>query len=62
MKPRYESGGAFCIPPKFLIYSEDAIKETTMRIELRAAEGGMDAKLFMQDLANTYQKYLTAKG
>lgn len=33
-----------------------------MKIELRAAEGGDDAKLFMHDLANTYTKYLTSHG
>lgn len=33
-----------------------------MRIELRPGEGGDDAKLFMSDLANTYSKYLSAKG
>lgn len=32
-----------------------------MIIELRPAEGGTDAKLFMQDLAQTYTKYLDAK-
>lgn len=32
------------------------------KIELRAAEGGDDAKLFMQELAQTYVKYLSAKG
>jgi protein subunit release factor A len=35
---------------------------STMRIELRPGEGGDDAKLFMGDLANTYSKYLSAKG
>lgn len=33
-----------------------------MRIELRAAEGGDDAKLFTQELAQTYTRYLQAKG
>ncbi len=33
-----------------------------MKIELRAAEGGDDAKQFMTELASTYVKYLTAKG
>lgn len=33
-----------------------------MKIEIRGAEGGLDAKLFMSDLAQTYSKYLTAKG
>lgn len=33
-----------------------------MTIELRAAEGGDDAKLFMNELAQTYTKYLSAKG
>lgn len=34
----------------------------SMTIELRSAEGGDDAKLFMNELANTYTKYLSAKG
>jgi protein subunit release factor A len=33
-----------------------------MIIEIRPAEGGDDAKLFMHDLANTYERYLSAKG
>ena len=33
-----------------------------MRIEIRPGEGGQDAKLFMQDLAKTYSKYLDRKG
>jgi protein subunit release factor A len=33
-----------------------------MIIEIRPAEGGDDAKLFMKDLAETYTKYLSAKG
>ena len=33
-----------------------------MIVELRAAEGGDDAKLFMKDLAETYTRYLSAKG
>lgn len=32
-----------------------------MQIELRATEGGDDAKLFMQDLADTYTKYLNGR-
>lgn len=37
-------------------------RENIMRIEIRPGEGGMDAKLFMQELAQTYTKYLTQKG
>jgi protein subunit release factor A len=33
-----------------------------MIIELRPAEGGDDAKLFMQDLAKTYTSYLDSRG
>ncbi len=33
-----------------------------MLIEIRPGEGGADAKLFMQDLARTYTKYLDRKG
>jgi protein subunit release factor A len=33
-----------------------------MIIEVRPAEGGDDAKLFMADLADTYTRYLSAKG
>ncbi len=33
-----------------------------MIIEVRPAEGGDDAKLFMSDLADTYTRYLSAKG
>ncbi len=33
-----------------------------MIIEIRPGEGGDDAKLFMQDLARTYEKYLSQKG
>jgi protein subunit release factor A len=33
-----------------------------MIIELRPAEGGDDAKLFMQDLAKTYTAYLNSRG
>lgn len=33
-----------------------------MTIELRSAEGGDDSKLFMVELAQTYTKYLSAKG
>lgn len=33
-----------------------------MIIEIRPGEGGDDAKLFMQDLAGAYAKYLEAKG
>lgn len=32
------------------------------RIEIRAGEGGDDAKLFMKDLAATYERYLLSKG
>lgn len=31
-------------------------------IEIRAAEGGDDAKLFAHDLANAYARFLDAKG
>lgn len=31
-------------------------------IELRAAEGGEDSKLFVKDLANAYVRYLTKVG
>jgi protein subunit release factor A len=31
-------------------------------IEIRAAEGGEDSKLFVKDLAQAYQKYFTAAG
>ena len=38
-------------------------EESVMQlIELRAAEGGDDAKSFMKDLAATYERYLVAKG
>lgn len=33
-----------------------------MRIEVRAAEGGEDAKLFAEQLASSYERYLLAKG
>lgn len=33
-----------------------------MIIEIRPGEGGDDAKLFMRDLAETYSRYLHAKG
>lgn len=33
-----------------------------MQIEIRPGEGGDDAKLFMQDLADTYTRYLDRKG
>lgn len=33
-----------------------------MVIEIRAAEGGDDAKLFAHDLARAYQRFLDAKG
>lgn len=32
-----------------------------MIIEIRPGEGGQDAKLFMNDLAKTYIKYLDRK-
>jgi len=31
-------------------------------IEIKSAEGGTDSKLFAQDLANAYVKYLTRVG
>lgn len=31
-------------------------------IEIRPGEGGADAKMFMNDLAEVYSKYLSAKG
>jgi protein subunit release factor A len=31
-------------------------------LELRAAEGGLDAKLFVADMAETYIKLATRKG
>ena len=31
-------------------------------IEIRPGEGGQDAKLFMNELAEVYTKYLSAKG
>jgi protein subunit release factor A len=37
-------------------------EENIMRIEIRAAEGGQDSKLFVSDLAQVYQRYLSAKG
>ena len=33
-----------------------------MILEIRAAEGGDDAKLFMQDLSRVYERYLDSKG
>ena len=33
-----------------------------MKLEIRAGEGGDDAKLFAQQLTDTYSKYLTQKG
>lgn len=33
-----------------------------MIIEIRPGEGGSDAKLFMQDLAQVYSNYLDRKG
>jgi protein subunit release factor A len=33
-----------------------------MIIEIRAAEGGDDSKLFAKDLASVYGKYLDRKG
>lgn len=40
------------------------ITETLMkrRIEIRAAEGGEDAKLFTADLASAYRRLCAAKG
>lgn len=32
-----------------------------MRIEIRPAEGGDDAKLFVGDLANAYARYLIGR-
>lgn len=32
-----------------------------MRIEIRPAEGGDDAKLFVTDLANAYVRYLAGR-
>lgn len=31
-------------------------------LEIRAGEGGDDAKTFMNELAQTYQRYFSAKG
>ena len=31
-------------------------------IEIRSAEGGEDSKLFASDLADSYEKYFSAKG
>lgn len=41
-----------------------ANKEKTMKrvIEIRAAEGGEDSKLFVQDLAQAYIKFAHSKG
>jgi len=33
-----------------------------MLIELRAGEGGMDSKLFLNDMARMYSKYLARAG
>lgn len=33
-----------------------------MIIEIRAGEGGQDAKLFMKDLSETYTNFLDRKG
>lgn len=33
-----------------------------MRIEIRAGEGGDDAKLFMVELARAYERFLQTKG
>lgn len=33
-----------------------------MIVEIRPGEGGADAKSFMQDLAETYTRYLDRKG
>lgn len=32
-----------------------------MIIEIRAGQGGQDAKLFMRDLADVYERYLNQK-
>lgn len=32
-----------------------------MKIEVRAAEGGDDAKLFVRDLADAYIRYLNSR-
>jgi protein subunit release factor A len=39
-------------------------KETSMKrvIEIRAAEGGDDSKLFVKDLAQAYKKFAERKG
>lgn len=36
--------------------------ETDMIIEIKAAEGGADAQLFVKDLANAYIKLFNRKG
>ena len=36
-------------------------QEYDMKIEIRAAEGGADAKLFVRDLADAYTRYLDAR-
>lgn len=33
-----------------------------MKLEIRAAEGGEDSKLFVQDLAKAYLKMLNSSG
>ena len=34
----------------------------TVQLELRAAEGGLDAKLFVDDLLNMYRKFCNRMG
>ncbi len=41
------------------IFKEKAMKRI---IEIRAAEGGDDSKLFVQDLAQAYKKFAERKG
>lgn len=44
--------------------SKYTFKEKAMKriIEIRAAEGGDDSKLFVQDLAQAYKKFAERKG
>jgi protein subunit release factor A len=40
--------------PSGLIYTRKGRKEMKVRLEIRAAEGGDDSKLFVKDLAKAY--------
>lgn len=49
----------------FIIFCNNStLKENIMKrvIEIRAAEGGEDSKLFVSDLAQAYQKFCTRVG